>query len=68
MAKNPRRSRKFKTVVEPFLGYGIYQHVKVLISPNQMQKIFTFSKPCIVIHIREGDELDAHFFSLIYSN
>ena len=29
---------------------------------------FTFSKPCIVIHIHEKDQQYAHFFSLIYSN
>jgi len=30
--------------------------------------IFIFSEPCIVIHTRENDQLDAHFFSFIYSN
>jgi hypothetical protein len=29
---------------------------------------FTLSEPCIVIHIRDKDQRDAHFFSLIYSN
>jgi len=29
---------------------------------------FTFSGPCIMIHIRENNQRDAHFFSLIYSN
>ena len=29
---------------------------------------FTFSEPCIVMHIRETDQQDAHLFSLIYSN
>jgi hypothetical protein len=29
---------------------------------------FTFSEPCIVIHIRESNQQVAHFFLLIYSN
>jgi len=29
---------------------------------------FTLSEPCIVIHIRDKDQQDAHFFSLIYFN
>ena len=33
-----------------------------------MMLTFTFSEPCIVILIRENDQRDAHFFSLIYSN
>ena len=31
-------------------------------------KSFTFSEPCIVIHIREKDQPVAHIFSLIYPN
>ena len=29
---------------------------------------FTFSEPCIVVHIRENNQQDVHFTSLIYSN
>jgi len=29
---------------------------------------FTFSEPCIVIHVYEKDQQDVHFFSLIYSS
>jgi len=29
---------------------------------------FTFSEPCIVKHVRDRDQQDAHFFSLIYSH
>jgi len=28
--------------------------------------IFTFSEPCILLYICENDQIDAHFFSLIY--
>jgi len=35
---------------------------------ENLKLLFIFSEPCIVIHIREKDEQDAHFFSLIYSN
>jgi len=34
----------------------------------KVKLFFTFSELCIVIHIREKDQQDAHFFSLIYSN
>ena len=30
--------------------------------------IFTFSEPCIVLYKCENDQIDAHFFSLIYFN
>lgn len=30
--------------------------------------IFTFSEPCNVLHIRERDQQDTRFFSLIYSS
>jgi hypothetical protein len=30
--------------------------------------LLTFSEPCILIHILEKDQQNAHFFSLIYSN
>jgi len=32
------------------------------------EKFFTFLEPCIVLYVCEKDQLDAHFFLLIYFN
>jgi len=39
-----------------------------LLNIQTIELDFTFSELCSVIHMREKDQQDAHFFSLIYSS
>ena len=40
--------------------------VNIMIDLKNITTLFTISEPCTVIHIREKDQQDAHFFLIIY--
>jgi hypothetical protein len=55
-----------------YLLYSYVTHPEVVMGdcrlPPRCAEGSTFSETCIVIHICENDQQDAHFFSLIYPN
>jgi len=46
----------------------MFLQMEVLVSLLVSAKGFTFSEPCVVIHVREKDQQEAQFFSLIFPN